>query len=187
MVIAADQGRVAVSGTIGDRLDLSVDIRSLPLQIAEIVVPNLGLAGTVNGNASMGGTTANPSGNYALPSRGLATAQTRQSGLPPLNIDAQGRLADQRASIDARVALGRAGTLQISGSVPIDPADEMALRVSGRTDLAIANTLLSASGQRLTGGANLDLSIAGTLSSPVSRARSRLRTAASSIRCRASS
>ena len=166
VVIAADQGRVAVSGTIGDRLDLSVDIRSLPLQIAEIVVPNLGLAGTVNGNASVGGTTANPSGTYRLTVTGLATAQTRQSGLPPLNIDAQGRLADRRASIDARVALGRAGTLQISGSVPIDPTDEMALRISGRTDLAIANTMLSVSGQRVTGAANLDLSVAGTFSSP---------------------
>ncbi len=157
---------MAVSGTIGDRLDLSVDIRSLPLQIAEIVVPNLGLAGTVNGNASVGGTTANPSGTYRLTVTGLATAQTRQSGLPPLNIDAQGRLADRRASIDARVALGRAGTLQISGSVPIDPTEEMALRISGRTDLAIANTMLSVSGQRVTGAANLDLSVAGTFSSP---------------------
>ena len=80
VVIAADQGRVALCGTIGDRLDLSVDIRSLPLQIAEIVVPNLGLAGTVNGNASVGGTTANPSGTYRLTVTGLATAQTRQSG-----------------------------------------------------------------------------------------------------------
>ena len=157
---------MAVSGTIGDRLDLSVDIRSLPLQIAEIVVPNLGLAGTVNGNASVGGTTANPSGTYRLTVTGLATAQTRQSGLPPLNIDAQGRLADRRASIDARVVLGRAGTLQISGSVPIDPTEEMALRISGRTDLAIANTMLSVSGQRVTGAANLDLSVAGTFSSP---------------------
>ena len=41
----------------------------------------------------------------------------------------------------------------------------------GRTDLAIANTMLSVSGQRLTGAANLDLSVAGTFSSPVSRAR----------------
>ena len=130
------------------------------------MVPNLGLAGTVNGNASVGGTTANPSGTYRLTVTGLATAQTRQSGLPPLNIDAQGRLADRRASIDARVALGRAGTLQISGSVPIDPTDEMALRISGRTDLAIANTMLSLSGQRVTGAANLDLSVAGTFSSP---------------------
>ncbi|QRM30936.1 translocation/assembly module TamB domain-containing protein [Microvirga sp. VF16] len=165
-VIAADQGRVTVNGTISDRLDLTVDVRSLPLQVADIVVPNLGLAGTVNGNASIGGTVASPTGNYRIDVSGLATAETRQAGLPPLNIEAQGRLADQRAGIDARIAIGRGGTLQVSGSVPLSPAEELALRVSGRTDLAITNSLLSASGRRVTGAANLDLSIAGTFSNP---------------------
>jgi translocation and assembly module TamB len=166
LVIAADQGRVAVSGTVGNRLDLSVDIRNLPLQVAEIIVPNLGLAGTVNGSAAITGTTSNPSGTYRLNVAGLATAQTRQSGLPPLGIEAQGRLADQRVGIDARVSAGRTGTFQVSGNVPIDAADELALRVSGRADLAIANTILSVSGQRLTGAANLDLSVAGTMTDP---------------------
>ncbi|MBQ0823329.1 translocation/assembly module TamB domain-containing protein [Microvirga sp. HBU67558] len=166
LVIATDQGRVTVNGTVADRLDLTVDIRSLPLQVADIVVPNLGLAGTVNGNASIGGTVASPTGTYRVTVSGLATAETRRAGLPALTIDAQGRLADQRAGLDARIAIGRGGTLQVSGSVPLSPADELALRVAGRTDLAIANSFLSASGQRLTGAANLDLSIAGTFSNP---------------------
>jgi translocation and assembly module TamB len=166
VVIAADQGRVALSGAVGDRLDLTIDIRNLPLQTAEIVVPNLGLAGTVNGSAAVTGTTSNPSGTYRLTVSGLATAQTRQAGLPPLGIEAQGRLADRRVGVDARVSAGRTGTFQVSGSVPIEAADELALRVSGRADLAIANTILSASGQRLTGVANLDLAVAGTLSDP---------------------
>jgi translocation and assembly module TamB len=166
VVIAADQGRVALSGTVGDRLDLTIEIRNLPLQTAEIIVPNLGLAGTVNGSSKITGTTSDPSGTYRLTLSGLATAQTRQAGLPPLSVEAQGRLADQRVGIDARVTVGRTGTFQVSGSVPIDAVNELALRVSGRADLAIANTVLSASGQRLTGVANLDLSIAGTISDP---------------------
>jgi translocation and assembly module TamB len=166
LVIAADQGRVTINGTVAERLDLTVDVRSLPLQIADIIVPNLGLAGTVNGNATVGGTIESPTGNYRVTVSGLATAETRRSGLPALNIEAQGRLADQRAGVDARIAIGRGGTVQVSGSVPLSPAEELALRVAGRTDLAIANSFLSASGQRLTGAANLDLSIAGTFSNP---------------------
>lgn len=166
LVIAADQGRVALSGTIGDRLNLSVDIRNLPLQTAEIVMPNLGLAGTVNGSAAITGTASSPSGTYRLNVSGLATMQTRQAGLLPLSIEAQGRVADQRVGVDARVTVGRTGTFQVSGSVPIEAASELALKVSGRADLAIANTVLSASGQRLTGAANLDLSVAGTVSDP---------------------
>lgn len=166
LVIAADQGRVALSGTVGDTLDLSVDIRNLPLQTAEIFAPGLALAGTVNGSATIDGTPSNPTGTYRLTISGLATAQTRQAGLPPLSIEAQGRVADQRVGVEARVSAGRTGTFQVSGSVPINAVDELALKVSGRTDLAIANTFLSASGQRLTGAANLDLSIAGTLADP---------------------
>ncbi|MBA1156429.1 translocation/assembly module TamB domain-containing protein [Microvirga mediterraneensis] len=166
LVIAADQGRVTVNGTVADRLDLTVDVRSLPLQAADILVPNLGLAGTVNGNATIGGTAANPTGSYRVAVSGLATAETRRAGLPALSIEAQGRLADQRAGLDARIAIGRGGTLQVAGSVPLSPAEELALRVSGRTDLTIANSFLSASGQRLTGAANLDLSIAGTFANP---------------------
>jgi translocation and assembly module TamB len=166
LVIAADQGRVGVSGTVGERLDLSVDIRNLPLQVAEIAVPNLGLAGTMNGSATVGGEASNPNGTYDLRVTGLATPETRQAGMPPLTVTAQGRIADQRATIDADVAAGRFGTLQLSGSVPLDAADELALRISGRTDLAVANSFLSASGQRLTGSATLDLAIAGAITAP---------------------
>jgi translocation and assembly module TamB len=166
LVIAADQGRVGVSGTVGDRFDLSVDIRSLPLQVAEIAIPNSGLAGTANGSVTIKGETSNLSGAYDLRVTGLATPQTRQAGLPPLTASARGRIADQRATINGDLAAGRFGTLQLSGSVPLDTVDELALKVSGRTELAVANTFLAASGQRLTGSATLDLSIAGTMTEP---------------------
>ena len=45
-------------------------------------------------------------------------------------------------------------------------ADELALKISGRTDLGVANTFLSARGQRLTGSAALDLSVGGTMTEP---------------------
>lgn len=166
LVIAADQGQVSVSGTVGNKVDLSVDIRSLPLQIAELAVPNLGLAGTVNGNASITGEASNLSGAYNVRVTGLVAPQTRQAGLPPLTIAAQGRLSGQRATLDADVAAGRFGTLKVSGSIPLNGADDLALKVSGRTDLAVANTMLSVGGQRVTGSATLDLSVAGNLAEP---------------------
>ncbi|WP_414471296.1 translocation/assembly module TamB domain-containing protein [Microvirga sp. M2] len=166
LVIAADQGRVGVSGKVGSRLDLSVDIRNLPLQVAEIAVPGLGLAGTVNGSAAVTGDAGNPSGSYDVRVAGLATPQTRQAGLPPMAVTARGRIADQRATIDAAVAAGRFGTLQVSGSVPLDATDDLALKIAGRTDLAVANSFLSARGQRLTGSAALDLSVAGAVAEP---------------------
>ncbi len=166
LVIAADQGRIGVSGTVGNRFDLAVDLRNLSLQVAEIAVPNLGLAGSVNGNAKIRGDASNLSGNYDLRIAGLATPQTRQAGLPPLTITAQGQLADQRATVNADVAAGRFGTLRITGSAPLDVTGELALRVSGRTDLAVANAFLSTGGQRVTGAATLDLSVSGAIADP---------------------
>jgi translocation and assembly module TamB len=166
LLIAADAGRIGVSGTVGSRVDLAVNIRSLPLQAAEIFVPGLGLSGTVNGNATVRGATDDLSGAYDLNVSGLASPQTRQAGLPPLTITAQGRLADRRATVDANVAAGRVGTLRLSGSVPLDPQDVLGLRASGRIDLAVANTILSAAGQRIDGAATLDLSVAGTIADP---------------------
>lgn len=166
LVIAAGQGRVGISGTVGRRIDLSVDIRNLPLQIAEIAVPDLGIAGTVNGDASIKGDASNPTGSYDVRVAGLATRETRQAGLPPLTVTARGQIANRRATVNADLAAGRFGALQVSGSVPLDMADELALKVSGRIDLALANTLLSAGGQRVSGSATLDLSIAGTVAKP---------------------
>jgi len=166
LVIAADQGRVGVSGTIGDRLDLALEIRNLPLQVAEIAAPNLSISGTVNGNASIKGEASNPTGAYDLRVAGLATAETRQAGLPPLAATATGRIADRRATIDADVAAGRFGTLRVAGHVPLDTADELSLRIGGRTDLAVANAFLSGAGRRVTGAATLDLSVAGTIGEP---------------------
>jgi len=166
LVIAADQGRVGLSGTVGDRLDLSIDVRNLPLQVAEIIVPSLGLAGTVNGNASIRGEASDPNGAFDLRVTGLATRETRQAGLPPLAVTARGQIAHQQATVDADVAAGRFGTLQVSGRIPLDATEELALRIAGRTDLAVANAFLSASGRRVTGSAVLDLSVAGAIAEP---------------------
>lgn len=166
LVISADRGRIAVSGTVGDQLDLTLDVRSLPLQITDIFVPNLGLAGTLNGNAAIGGTIDSPTGTYRLAVSNLVMAATRQAGLPPLDIEAQGNIGGERVTVDATVRGGRIGTLQVSGSVPVDLDGQLDLAVRGRIDLAVANSILSASGQRLTGTANVDLSIEGTVSDP---------------------
>lgn len=166
VLIAADRGRIGLAGTIGDRMDLSIDIRSLPLQITEIFAPGLGVAGTANGTAVIRGSLTDPNGNYNLNVSGLVTPETRDAGLPPLTIAAKGNIADRRVTVEADVAAARVGTLRLSGTAPLDSQDELALRVSGRADLAIANAMLSTGGQRLTGTANLDLSIGGTFAAP---------------------
>src|SRR5690606_10730401 len=48
-------GSITASGTAGTALDMVVDIADLPLSIANAIVPDLRLAGTVNGRATVSG------------------------------------------------------------------------------------------------------------------------------------
>mgnify|MGYP005824798493 CR=1 FL=1 len=53
-------GRITASGSAGGQLDLVVDIADLPLSIANTILPDLGLSGTVNGQANITGQPQHP-------------------------------------------------------------------------------------------------------------------------------
>jgi translocation and assembly module TamB len=166
LVLRVDGGRVAASGRVGRSLDLSAIIERLPLTAAEIAVPGLGLTGTLGGRIDVRGPAAAPTGSYNLTINALTAPQTREAGLPPLAIKADGRFADGRAGVNSTVNAGRAGTITVSGSVPMAARGGLDLAVRGTLDAALANTQLSAEGQRVTGSAKLDLRVAGTFSDP---------------------
>lgn len=166
LTLVANGGRLTIAGRAGETFDLSVDIRALPLSIAEIFAPNLGLQGTLSGEARITGSQAAPAGTYRLQVSGLSLPALRNAGVSALGIRAEGRLADGRVTTEATVDAGRIGTIRVTGSAPIDPAGDLDLRTTGRIDLSAANAFLAAGGRRVTGAANLDLRIAGPLSAP---------------------
>ncbi|MGQ4274569.1 translocation/assembly module TamB domain-containing protein [Terrihabitans sp. B22-R8] len=166
LVIAVESGRIAASGRAGSTLDLSVDVRAVPLSAAEIVTPGLGIAGTASGQARITGSASAPSGTYAINLAGITAPQTREYGLPPLAVDARGRLDGGRATIDGTVNAGRAGSMKVAGSAPLSAAGNLDVRANGRLDAAVANTFLGASGQRVTGTAAVDVRVTGTAAQP---------------------
>jgi translocation and assembly module TamB len=166
LVVAIERGRVSASGRAGSVLDLDVAIRDVPLSAVEIVAPGLGLAGTLNGTVKLNGPAATPAGSYRVAIAGLSVPQTRSSGLPPIAVDGQGTFAGGRASVDASVSAAKAGRVTVTGSAPMAATGALDLRAAGRIDAAVANTLLSASGQRLAGTANIDMRVTGTMSAP---------------------
>ncbi len=164
--LAAGTGRVDVNGRAGSQLDLQVAVRAVPLSVADIVVPGLGLAGSVDGQAKIGGTAAAPSGDWQIRIARLTTPQTTSAGLPAIDIAANGRLAAGRTSVNGTLNAGRAGTFRLSGSVPVAGAGNLDLTAQGRFDLGIANTVLGASGRRVTGIAVVDARVGGTIADP---------------------
>lgn len=166
LVIAAGSGRISVQGRAGSDLDLKLGIRALPLALARIASPGLALSGTLEGEANIRGPAARPEGRYTVKVARLVTPETRRAGLPPIDAQASGTLADGAAGIDGRVSAGRGAQVTVSGSVPVEAGGGLNLRARGTLDAALANSMLSTGGQRVAGRVALDTGVTGTVAAP---------------------
>ena len=167
VVLGLGAGRLSLDGRVGQRLDLKAVAKGVPLSVAELVSPGLGLAGTLEGEARIEGTPAAPAGEYRARIDGLSAPQIRNLNLGKVDVSASGRLGDGRASLDSTITAGRAGTLRIGGSVPTGAEGRLDLTIRGALDAAAATTgLLAAGGRRLTGKIEIDAQLRGTPQKP---------------------
>lgn len=166
IVIAVGAGRVSLDGRVSPTLDLTASARAVPLSVADIFSPGLGLQGVLDAQAHLTGASAAPSGDWRVAIRGLSAPATRSNAIPPLQIDASGRLGGGRTTLDATLSGPRLGPLRATGSAPIDGEGALDIRVNGRLDLSIANATLGAAGRRVAGFADIDARVSGTTARP---------------------
>lgn len=166
VAVALGSGRLDIEGAVGDRLDLTARARAVPLSVAAIADPSLGLDGTLDAEARVTGTKAAPSGDWRVKVSRATAPQLRANGLPAIDLSASGRLANKRTTLDADVALGATSRLKITGSAPLGEG-ALDLSVKGAIDAALANTMLAANGQTAAGKANVDLRLTGPAANPV--------------------
>lgn len=166
LALAIERGRVTLDGLVGDRLDLRFAARDVPLSAARIFAPSLDLAGTLNAQATIGGTVAAPTGEWTLRLAGVASRETRNAGLPPIAVSGDGRLSGERTSVDLSLNAGSRANLTLRGSAPLQANGALDLAIQGRLDAAIANTMIAARGQRLTGSVAIDLRATGEVAAP---------------------
>lgn len=165
LALTLDSGRLTVNGRAGKTYDIVVSAKAVPLSIADIVMPTLGLAGTLNADATISGTAEAPTGNWKLAIDNLTAPQTRDNGLPPIDINAAGRLAGGRTTIDGTVGSKTAGTIRINGTVPLQ-GDGLALAAKGRVNLGVTDRFLAQAGRRATGSLDIDVKASGALARP---------------------
>ena len=162
----ANGGRLTIEGRVGSALDVKVAASALPLSIADLAAPGLGLTGTLDGAAAISGTAGDPSGDWRVAIHHLTAPQTRGASLPAIDAAASGRLGGERTTIDADVHAGAAGNLRIAGSAPLNSVGDLDLRVQGKLDASAANGMLGASGRRVAGVAVLDAQLRGPPAKP---------------------
>ncbi|WDR04167.1 hypothetical protein PSQ19_09325 [Devosia algicola] len=102
-------GSVTASGTAGEALDIGLDINALPLVIANAVMPELGLAGTLSGNATISGLSSAPQVTFTADANGINAAAIGDYGIAPLHASVSGSYADNVVTLAALRADGTGG------------------------------------------------------------------------------
>ncbi|TPL64328.1 translocation/assembly module TamB domain-containing protein [Mesorhizobium sp. B2-3-15] len=113
LVLDIGGGKVALSGSAGETLDLAAQVSALPAALANAFSPGLDATGTLDGIAEVSGAPATPDIRFNAKLAGAETSQTRQAGLGPLAVDA-------------------AGSYTIAGGVALDHATLSGDKVSGQ-------------------------------------------------------
>ncbi len=166
VTLLASGGRITIAGDAGSSLGLKIGISNLPLSIAKAVDPKLNFAGRLDGRAELRGTPASPTGPYSIAIKGFANRETRQAGVPRLDINLGGQLQQRHATIKGDIRGGKQIALRVDGSVPLDSAGAIALGINGVVDAGLANASLAGTGQRVTGRLALNATLRGSAARP---------------------
>lgn len=167
LVLLVNSGRIVVSGTAGETLDLDAAITSLPLATVNSFAPGLNAAGTLNGRVTVTGPAADPSIRYNADLAGAAVSASRDAGFGAMAITSSGTFAGGRLQFDATIDDGSGLTLRGGGSVQVQGGQALGLQFSGRVPFTFLTARLAAQGLSLTGTADATISVGGTTGNPV--------------------
>ncbi|HEV7367863.1 translocation/assembly module TamB domain-containing protein [Arenibaculum sp.] len=170
---------LAADARIGaDALEGQIRLDRIPLDLARLFDPTLGLDGTLDGTAVLSGSPADPRAEVEVRLSGAGAAAVRDAGVEGVDARATALWRGGELAVEGTATTEREGVdLSFSATVPLvmDPVtlvpavpDPAPLRagVQGRVDLARFDDLLAATGDRVEGTLDVDLSVTGTLGEP---------------------
>ncbi|HVH02195.1 MAG TPA: translocation/assembly module TamB domain-containing protein [Amaricoccus sp.] len=160
-------GSLTAQGRVADIFDVDVAIRSMPLALANTIRPDLGLAGTIDGAARITGPRAAPDARFDVTGSGLASAATRNAGLPPVAVQARGTTSNGLLDLAASVSGAGGLSAQARGRVPLGPGNLDLTVDLGAFPLALVDQ--AARGRGLRGAVTGQARITGPLADPAAR------------------
>jgi len=169
--VAVDRLRVGlrtavleVAGRVSPALDLTTSLRT-PADIAAAFAPDLAADGTIQVDARLTGTPAQPSGTVKVAANGVRLRAGPGRALPAATLAGTVQLGGAAARVDARLSAGNAVQLAVTGQAPLG-AGALNLRAAGGVDLAVLDPVLTAGGRRARGRVQLDAAVTGTAAAP---------------------
>ncbi|KAA0698644.1 translocation/assembly module TamB [Neorhizobium sp. P12A] len=166
LTIQTGNGSVTVDGTAADVLKINAKVANLPASLANTFVPTLDAAGTISGTITVTGKAAAPVIGFQTDWSGAVTSQTKQAGLAPLGIKANGQFADNRVTITIDLSGQDGLTLNGGGSVAVAGNKALAMKFDGSVPFSALSGQLGAQGFDMSGAARISLQIGGTTDTP---------------------
>jgi translocation and assembly module TamB len=152
-------GRLAVNGVVDPAVsDLTLDITGLPLALVDAFAPGTGLEGTLQTKAHVTGALAAPRVEATYAANGVRIKRPETTLLPALALQGTASMANQQASIDARVSAGGATSVAVKGKAAI-PQGTAQIAINGTMDLAPFSPALGLSVRNVTGSLRPDLTL----------------------------
>jgi translocation and assembly module TamB len=164
--LALGAATIDAAGQISPRLNLHVALADVTPALIAPFTPSLHVAGRIDAEAALTGTTAAPGGTVTLSGKGLRETTGPAASLPAATLTARAALHGRTAGVDVALDAGNASHVTVTGTAPISAAGAMALRIGGKLDLALIDPIMEAAGRRVTGVVTLDLGASGTLAAP---------------------
>jgi len=165
LTISPGGGEVSVSGTAGQALNLDLAISGLPLTSVNAVAPGAGLSGTVSGQVRVRGTGSAPVISYDLTASNVRAAAASAVADVPLSLTANGDLKSGRLSFNAQ-GNGNGLAFTASGGLDTGGARALSANINGSVPFSILSAQLARQGIALTGAAQADISISGSVGAP---------------------
>ena len=179
-------GNVALRGTLDPvASDLRVELSAFPLSLIDAFAPGTNLAGTLDAQLRVQGSTSAPRVDATYAANGIRVVRPGTALVPALALKGTGTLAGQQATLDARLSTtgatavsikgkatlpsGRAAlaaTAAVTGTIDVAPfAPMLGNDVRGITGTVKPNLSIEVAGGRVTGSGSVDLTN-GALNSP---------------------
>lgn len=166
LMLALGSGRLELSGTAGERLDIKATLADVPLALANAFAPGYGLGGTLSGTANVSGAASAPEASWKLSGRGLTASPLVQNGISALGLDSTGSYAGNRVSQTTRFTGAEGLVLTADGPVNLAGAGSLDIGVSGSVPLGLARVRLTEMGYRGSGTLAVSGKISGPLTNP---------------------
>jgi translocation and assembly module TamB len=155
---------IELDGRVSPALDLHASAHGVDADLINAFVPHSLAQGTFDVDAQLAGTSSAPSGLVTLAVTGLRVSAARD--LQAVDVHGTARLMGKAAQLDARLNVGRASELTLTGTTPLDTQGAFDLKLNGKLDAGLANPLLEARGERLAGDVTVNATVRGAVRSP---------------------